>query len=324
MSFACISNLRRHRKQVHPSSPIPVTDGTDGSEATVVTLDDKKPTLSRIAVATPDPSGSTVTLDSAAAAAAASSLLSSSNLGSGTDAPPVALAAAAAMSGTLLTATGAALVPANLLPTSSSGIPSLILTSGPPGATILAAAPAHFSDQHSQLQPTLIATSNADSLRQTAVTFITSTGELDRSCAGLTGATLTTAGPEGGLLVNSSSGETVYLEPLDPRIAFEPGQPFTLTTIPTSNNPHGGTTTILGPSYTGAHILGHPVQLQPGQHGTHIAFTTSLPGQPSQLLAPNTAMFSPNTTVTSSNPGQGTVYANQSHATVIFPPPSSA
>ncbi|TPP60357.1 putative Zinc finger protein [Fasciola gigantica] len=327
VSFACISNLRRHRKQVHPSSPIPMQDGTDGNEATVVTLDEKKPTLSRITVATPETGGSTVTLDSAtAAAAAASSLLSSSNLGtggSGTDAPPVALAAAAAMSGTLLTATGAALVPANLLQNSSSGIPGLILTSGPPGATILAAAPAHFSDQHSQLQPTLIATSNADSLRQTAVTFITSTGELDRSCAGLTGATLTSAGPEGGLLVNSSSGETVYLEPLDPRIAFEPGQPFTLTTIPTSNHPHG-TTTILGPSYAGAQILGHPVQLQPGQHGTHIAFTTSLPGHPSHLLAPNTAIFSPNTTVNSSNPGHGTIYTTQSPATIIFPPPSSS
>ncbi|KAA0187857.1 putative Zinc finger protein, partial [Fasciolopsis buskii] len=328
VSFACISNLRRHRKQVHPSSPIPMQDGTDGTEATVVTLDEKKPTLSRITITTPETGGSAVALDSAsAAAAAASSLLSSSNLGTGGgggDAPPVALAAAAAMSGTLLTATGAALVPANLLP-NSSGIPSLILTSGPPGATILAAAPAHFSDQHSQLQPALIATSNADSLRQTAVTFITSTGELDRSCTGLTGATLTTAGPEGGLLVNSSSGETVYLEPLDPRVAFEPGQPFTLTTIPTSNHPHGTTTTtILGPSYAGAQILGHPVQLQPGQHGTHIAFTTGLPAHPSQSLGPNTAVFSPNTTVTSSNPGQGTIYTNQSPATIIFPPPSSS
>lgn len=159
VSFACISNLRRHRKQVHPSSPIPMQDGTDGTEATVVTLDEKKPTLSRITITTPETGGSAVALDSAsAAAAAASSLLSSSNLGTGGgggDAPPVALAAAAAMSGTLLTATGAALVPANLLP-NSSGIPSLILTSGPPGATILAAAPAHFSDQHSQLQPALI------------------------------------------------------------------------------------------------------------------------------------------------------------------------
>ncbi|THD23482.1 hypothetical protein D915_005685 [Fasciola hepatica] len=111
--------MRSHRKQVYPSSPIPMHDGTDGNEATVVTLNEKKPTPSRIAIATAETGGSTVTLDSAAAdTAAASSLLSSSNLGtggSGTDAPPVALAAAAAMPGTLLTATGAAVAPGKLV-----------------------------------------------------------------------------------------------------------------------------------------------------------------------------------------------------------------
>lgn len=74
-------------------------------------------------------------------------IASSSNLTS--DAP---VAIAAAMSGTVLTATGA-LVPANFLPASS--VPGLILTSGAPGALI--AAPAHLTEPHSHLHPTIIA-----------------------------------------------------------------------------------------------------------------------------------------------------------------------
>ncbi|KAA3674185.1 uncharacterized protein DEA37_0004006 [Paragonimus westermani] len=356
VSFACISNLRRHRKQVHPTSPVP-SDELEMAGDSILSLNEKKPSLQRLSSAgsSNDPANSHTGVSLESSLIAASSSLTADH--------PVALAAA--MSGTLLTATGA-LVPANLLP--SSSISGLILTSGPSGTFL--AAPAQFADQQSQLQPALIAhtglvdgsgllsgssgpgasltltphagaltsatasdnflksvssstvslmlptvltaTANAETLRQTAVTFLTPTGELDRSCAALAAAAA--GGHEGGLVLNQANGETVYLEPLDPRITFEHGHPFTLTTIPTSQNP--GTATILGPSHSGTHLLGHPVQLQTGSHTTHIAFaTTNLSSHPSQLLASNPTMFS----TTNSLPAQTAVYTGQNPTTIIFP-----
>ncbi|GAA51886.1 zinc finger protein 239 [Clonorchis sinensis] len=255
VSFACISNLRRHRKQVHPSSPVPTEEAEVGDS--VVSLDEKKPSVQRLPSLVPSnevaSSNSNLNVDS-------SLVVTSTALSA--DAP-VALAA---VSGSFLTATGA-LVPANLLPSSSS-IPGLIFTSGPPG-TLLATA-AQFADHQTQLQPTFIAHTsgkfdipcldeqifqvtcvlffhiayttapdsllksvssstvslmlptmltggtNAEGLRQTAVTLLTPGADFDRQCAGITGATLASAGTEGGcgsIVINPASGETVYLEP---------------------------------------------------------------------------------------------------------------
>ncbi|CAL8070300.1 unnamed protein product [Calicophoron daubneyi] len=365
VSFACISNLRRHRKQVHPTSPIP-PDEAETTAGTVVDLGgEKKPTIQRLTTVVPASESISSNRD---LAIDSNSLLATSS--AMTADAPVALAAA--MSGTLLTASGA-FVPANLLPASS--IPGLFLTSGSPGA--LLAAPAQFAtDSQGQLQPTLIAhssglgadgsntglftttvtgcpvsfsqtsgtlnsvsdsllkpgssstvsfmlptvltaTSNSEGLRQTAVTFLTPTGELDRSCTNLTNTALAAAGHEGGgLVVNAANGETVYLEPLDPRVTFEHGHPFTLTTIPTSHP--SGSTTILGPSSSGAHILGHQIHLQPGPHGTHFAFATNLPGNTQQLFAPGSTIFSTNTPS-----GQATMYTSQNPTAIIFPQPAS-
>lgn len=57
---------------------------------------------------------------------------------------------------------------------------------------------------------------HGDALRQTSVAFLTPTGELDRSCT----ATLATAGPDGGFILNSVGGDTVYLEPVSIFIFF--------------------------------------------------------------------------------------------------------
>ncbi|CAI2725578.1 unnamed protein product [Schistosoma spindalis] len=360
VSFACISNLRRHRKQVHPTSPVP-NDNADGSDVKSGN-EEKKPSLQIITSTVSDnnnnSSSSVMTMETP------SYIASSSNLTS--DAP---VAIAAAMSGTVLTATGA-LVPANFLPASS--IPGLILTSAAPGALI--AAPAHLTEPHSHLHPTIIAHNSGegntsllttsisgglcsvtqpsaslansstalsvqseallkasssptmsfmfptvltstphhgDALRQTSVAFLTPTGELDRSCT----ATLATAGPDGGFILNSVGGDTVYLEPLDPRLTLEPGQQFTLTSIPTSH-PQG---TIINPHHSAAHLVGHQVHLQSGQ-ATHIAFATNIPThghQASQLLTSGSSIF-PNTA-----PNQAAIHSGHSSATVIFPPPVS-
>ncbi|KAG5453704.1 hypothetical protein CSKR_102329 [Clonorchis sinensis] len=330
VSFACISNLRRHRKQVHPSSPVPTEEAEVGDS--VVSLDEKKPSVQRLPSLVPSnevaSSNSNLNVDS-------SLVVTSTALSA--DAP-VALAA---VSGSFLTATGA-LVPANLLPSSSS-IPGLIFTSGPPG-TLLATA-AQFADHQTQLQPTFIAHTsapdsllksvssstvslmlptmltggtNAEGLRQTAVTLLTPGADFDRQCAGITGATLASAGTEGGcgsIVINPASGETVYLEPLDPRMTFEPGQQFTIATIPTSS-PHG-TATILGQSPGGTQLLGQPIQLQPGTHATHIAFATNLPtAHSSQLLPPNSSMFPANAAVPA-------LYSQNQPTTVLFPPPTA-
>ncbi|KER28007.1 hypothetical protein T265_05054 [Opisthorchis viverrini] len=330
VSFACISNLRRHRKQVHPSSPVPTEEAEVGDS--VVSLDEKKPSVQRLPSLVPSnevaSSNSNLNVDS-------SLVVTSTALSA--DAP-VALAA---VSGSFLTATGA-LVPANLLPSSSS-IPGLIFTSGPPG-TLLATA-AQFADHQTQLQPTFIAHTsapdsllksvssstvslmlptmltggtNAEGLRQTAVTLLAPGADFDRQCAGITGATLTSAGTEGGcgsLVINPASGETVYLEPLDPRMTFEPGQQFTIATIPTSS-PHG-TATILGQSPGGTQLLGQPIQLQPGTHATHIAFATNLPtAHSSQLLPPNSSMFPANAALPA-------LYSQNQPTTVLFPPPTA-
>ncbi|CAH8468919.1 unnamed protein product [Heterobilharzia americana] len=359
VSFACISNLRRHRKQVHPTSP-PPSENSDGNEMKSGN-DEKKPSLQLITSSVSEniSSSSVVTMETP-------SYMSSSALSADT---PVAIAAA--MSGTVLTATGA-LVPANFLPASS--IPGLILTSAAPGALI--ATPAHLAEHHSHLHPTIIAhnsgegnntsllttslsgglcsiaqpsaslassstglsvqsdtllkasssptmsfmfptvltsTPHGDALRQTSVAFLTPAGELDRSCA-----TLATAGPDGGFILNPVGGDTVYLEPLDPRLTLEPGQQFTLTTIPTSH-PHGSAT-LLNPHHSAAHLMGHQVHLQSGQ-ATHIAFATNLPThsqQASHLLSPNSAIFPSNAT---SN--QAALHSGHSSTTVIFPPPAS-
>ncbi|KAK4472846.1 hypothetical protein MN116_002712 [Schistosoma mekongi] len=335
VSFACISNLRRHRKQVHPTSPSR-NENTDGSNDIKCGNEEKKPSVQIItSVSDNNNSSSVMTMDTP------SYIASSSNLTADT---PVAIAAA--MSGTVLTATGA-LVPANFLPASS--IPGLILTSAAPGALI--AAPAHLTEQHSHLHPTIIAhnsgefksttgtlplihhdhirkrlasssptmsfmfptvltsTPHGDALRQTSVAFLTPTGDLDRSCA-----TLATAGPDGGFILNPVGGDTVYLEPLDPRLTLEPGQQFTLTSIPTSH-PQG---TLISP-HSAAHLMGHQVHLQSGQ-ATHIAFATNIPThghQAPHLLTPGSTIF-PNT---ASN--QAAIQGSHSSATVIFPPPAS-
>ncbi|CAH8825541.1 unnamed protein product [Trichobilharzia szidati] len=362
VSFACISNLRRHRKQVHPTSPVP-SENANGNDVKSGN-EDKKPSLQIITSSVADniSSSSVVTMETP------SYMASSSTLSADT---PVAIAAA--MSGTVLTATGA-LVPANFLPASS--IPGLILTSAAPGGALIA-APAHLTEQHSHLHPTIIAhnsgdgnttallttslsgglcsiaqpsasmsssstalgiqsdtlvkasssptmsfmfptvltsTPHGDALRQTSVAFLTPTGEIDRSCT----ATLATAGPDGGFILNPVGGDTVYLEPLDPRLTLEPGQQFTLTTIPTSH-PHGSAT-IINPHHSAAQLMGHQVHLQSGQ-ATHIAFATNLPThgqQTSQLLSPNSAIFSSNT---ASN--QAALHSGHSSTTVIFPPPAS-
>ncbi|TNN15151.1 Zinc finger protein [Schistosoma japonicum] len=362
VSFACISNLRRHRKQVHPTSPSR-NENTDGSNDIKCGNEEKKPSLQIITSVADNNNSNNNNSSSVMTMDTSSYIASSSNLTA--DAP---VAIAAAMSGTVLTATGA-LVPANFLPASS--IPGLILTSAAPGALI--AAPAHLTEPHSHLHPTIIAhnsgdgnatgllttsisgglcslaqpsaslansstalgvqseallkasssptmsfmfptvltsTPHGDALRQTSVAFLTPTGELDRSCA-----TLATAGPDGGFILNPVGGDTVYLEPLDPRLTLEPGQQFTLTSIPTSH-PQG---TLISPHHSAAHLMGHQVHLQSGQ-ATHIAFATNIPThghQASHLLAPGSTIF-PNT---ASN--QAAIHSNHSSATVIFPPPAS-
>ncbi|VDQ10722.1 unnamed protein product [Trichobilharzia regenti] len=142
VSFACISNLRRHRKQVHPTSPAP-SENANGNEVKS-SNEDKKPSLQIITSSVADSisSSSVVTMETPSYMASSSTL--------STDTP---VAIAAAMSGTVLTATGA-LVPANFLPASS--IPGLILTSAAPGGALIA-APAHLTEQHSHLHPTIIA-----------------------------------------------------------------------------------------------------------------------------------------------------------------------